>query len=71
MPKRARFEKAVGSTSPETFTTRFATNVWRERQRQEEFRGVQEGRSKVVGCFRKRSLLSIALGILFHKVPAL
>lgn len=33
MPKRARLEKAVGSTSPETFATRFATNGFGEKDR--------------------------------------
>jgi hypothetical protein len=42
MPKRAGLEKAVGSTWPETFTTRFATNGFGEKDRdRKSFEGVR------------------------------
>jgi hypothetical protein len=44
MPKRARLEKAVGSASPETFTTRFATDGFGEKDR---------GRKRCEGARRK------------------
>jgi len=53
MPKRARLEKAVGSASPETFTTRFAADGFGEKDR---------GRKRCEGARRKEQRSGGALG---------
>jgi hypothetical protein len=47
MPKRARLEKAIGSTLPETFTTRFATNSFGEKDRdRKRFEGARRKKAR-------------------------